>query len=437
MLHSAPRRTEETSTTPILTLPFEITSNIFIHCITETAEPDISSAPLLLGQICRCLRSVVLSTPQLWSSFCETIHVDKSLDVTPSRYASLSELLQIWLSLSATRPLRLTLRYQGIRIRPTPAPIHFLLLQHAHRWEHLNLYLPHSDLVQLFEIFTGSYPLLRTLVISMPHYGDVTPPLSFAPLRNSLLLKKLDVGLDRLRPSLSGVPWTQLTSFSGELSLADAHEVFRRSPSLRECAIEFPGDVHQPPASHIPLRLPNLRALEITSRSSAEGFSLLAYLTLPGLQQLKYPYVDNHTIQHVLDFLSRSLCPLAHLSTMAMSLDEAHFASMFTALPHLVEINLNVAMDSPMTIVSLLHCKKQHLPRLTAVRLGATGPIDYGILADMLESRTATGVTQLRSFECSFALFPGPYRGASSTGEERLKALADVGMDITLYNRHF
>ncbi|KAJ7020240.1 hypothetical protein C8F04DRAFT_1275295 [Mycena alexandri] len=100
--------------------------------------------------------------------------------------------------------------------------------------------------------------------------------------------------------------------------------------------------------------------------------------------------IDHRTIQHVLDFLSRSVCPLAHLSTIAMTLDEANFANMFTALPHLAEMDLNLRMDSPMIVVSLHH-QKQYLPRLTAVKLDAGWPIDYDIIVDMLESRTTTG----------------------------------------------
>ncbi|KAJ7159461.1 hypothetical protein C8R46DRAFT_835203, partial [Mycena filopes] len=90
-------------------LPFEITSKIFGHCIIGGAEPDTHSAPLLLAGICGHWRSVALSSPELWSSFARTIHVDQSLNVASARYDSLSELLRLWLARSATLPLTLSL----------------------------------------------------------------------------------------------------------------------------------------------------------------------------------------------------------------------------------------------------------------------------------------------------------------------------------------
>ncbi|KAJ6630351.1 hypothetical protein B0H10DRAFT_1649973, partial [Mycena sp. CBHHK59/15] len=54
---------------PILTLPLEITSEIFSHCLPPNilmVEPSTSAAPLLLTEICRTWRTIALSTPGLW-----------------------------------------------------------------------------------------------------------------------------------------------------------------------------------------------------------------------------------------------------------------------------------------------------------------------------------------------------------------------------------
>ncbi|KAJ7223927.1 hypothetical protein C8J57DRAFT_969121, partial [Mycena rebaudengoi] len=56
---------------PILTLPLEITSEIFIQCLPEppaleNAHIDALQAPLLLLHICKEWRRIALSLPALW-----------------------------------------------------------------------------------------------------------------------------------------------------------------------------------------------------------------------------------------------------------------------------------------------------------------------------------------------------------------------------------
>ncbi|KAJ6480949.1 hypothetical protein C8R45DRAFT_905564, partial [Mycena sanguinolenta] len=54
---------------PILTIPVEITSEIFLHCLPaiEAALPSTNSAPLLLGRICQTWRDIAYSNPRLWA----------------------------------------------------------------------------------------------------------------------------------------------------------------------------------------------------------------------------------------------------------------------------------------------------------------------------------------------------------------------------------
>ncbi|KAJ7909106.1 hypothetical protein B0H13DRAFT_1452762, partial [Mycena leptocephala] len=55
---------------PVLTLPIDITSRIFLHCLPTHGRvvPSPSTAPLVLAQICRHWRQVALSTCRLWNS---------------------------------------------------------------------------------------------------------------------------------------------------------------------------------------------------------------------------------------------------------------------------------------------------------------------------------------------------------------------------------
>ncbi|KAJ6601608.1 hypothetical protein B0H10DRAFT_1762067, partial [Mycena sp. CBHHK59/15] len=53
---------------PILTLPNEITSQIFVHCLPThgRVRPSRQAVPLLLVHICRQWRDIALSTWELW-----------------------------------------------------------------------------------------------------------------------------------------------------------------------------------------------------------------------------------------------------------------------------------------------------------------------------------------------------------------------------------
>ncbi|KAJ6556844.1 hypothetical protein DFH09DRAFT_890059, partial [Mycena vulgaris] len=53
---------------PVLSLPPEITSKIFVMSLPPDrwTEPSPHPAPLLLAQICREWRSISLDTPELW-----------------------------------------------------------------------------------------------------------------------------------------------------------------------------------------------------------------------------------------------------------------------------------------------------------------------------------------------------------------------------------
>ncbi|KAJ7472368.1 hypothetical protein B0H11DRAFT_1352646 [Mycena galericulata] len=427
---------------PVLTLPFEITTKIFVQCIVETEEPNPGSAPLLLGRICRQWRSIALSTPQLWSSFKKTLNIDKTLNVHASRYSSLLELLQIWFSRSAMHPLKLKIRYGGLRIRPTPEPFHRLLLQQAHRWQEVTLCLPHADLVQLFEEFTGNFPLLQTLDISLPHRTEFIPPLSFAPLSISRFLQTFHVCGDFLRPLTSSVPWTQLTRFDGyRLTRFEGYEIMRLCPLLQECRLYLIQNLtEEPTAAFRPLLLPNLRVLHLRESPSdhSHDLGLLTALTLPALKELDFtPNSDRSNSSHFLDFLSRSSCPLVDLKFNAIMVDKCNFVDLSASLPHLVKLDLCLGIDSPNAIFTVLHGQERYLPLLVSLDISSGPEMDYERLADMLESRSGIdnpeGVVQLQNFQLghTFPIFLFPNVSSPRPEQiQRLKVLANGGMNI-------
>jgi hypothetical protein len=66
---------------PVLTLPREITSEIFHWCLPSSPhfiQPDPADVPLTLLAICRQWRNVALTIPQLWSSVKFRLSIDSS-----------------------------------------------------------------------------------------------------------------------------------------------------------------------------------------------------------------------------------------------------------------------------------------------------------------------------------------------------------------------
>ncbi|KAJ7081775.1 hypothetical protein B0H15DRAFT_735800, partial [Mycena belliarum] len=52
---------------PVLSLPVEIVSEVFIHCLPDNPfDRTIPVAAIVLGHVCRQWRAIALAVPQLW-----------------------------------------------------------------------------------------------------------------------------------------------------------------------------------------------------------------------------------------------------------------------------------------------------------------------------------------------------------------------------------
>jgi hypothetical protein len=121
---------------PVLTLPLEITAEIFKCCFNEGLILSRKPAPLLLTQICHNWRTLALSTPALWDTFPE-IELDDP--------QQLKALATTWFSRAGTRPLSLTVIYPP---HAESAPLEFIIRQHASQFQSLNI-MADSDVLEL------------------------------------------------------------------------------------------------------------------------------------------------------------------------------------------------------------------------------------------------------------------------------------------------
>jgi hypothetical protein len=159
---------------PILTLPIEITSEIFVHFLPPYPErPPATelSSPHILGQICRTWREIAFGTPRLW----------RALELRDGSSTMALELLGTWLSRAKNCPLSICLEYNKYYPDMVIEVIPFVeaIIAHAKRWEYIDLKVPLN--LQILELIaSGSdFPLLCSVTVTHSGAEDmVDVPMS-------------------------------------------------------------------------------------------------------------------------------------------------------------------------------------------------------------------------------------------------------------------
>ncbi|KAJ6615630.1 hypothetical protein B0H10DRAFT_57672 [Mycena sp. CBHHK59/15] len=290
---------------PILTLPQEIYSEIFVHCVSEIWIPKLYSsdidAPMSLLNVCRKWRSIALATPALWTTF--VVNLDR-LRLSSAAAGDFEKHLETWCSRARSLPLSLSFvghvtkkigtdRLSGT-ITPYLSKVRFLKLE--------------ITVDDFFKLRVSKASLLQTLNLGAgkvynksegPEPGAVTVSESFPVLR-TLILNEGTI------PPHRSIPWHQLTTLivTEDLSIDDCLQVLRWAPSLVECefrtyATEDEDDTAYP-VSHA----------RLTSLLLGDCAHLLLFLTLPALRVLQLQDMDDETDACVVPFLARSAPPL-------------------------------------------------------------------------------------------------------------------------------
>ncbi|KAJ7171620.1 hypothetical protein C8R43DRAFT_978822 [Mycena crocata] len=212
---------------PVLTLPPELTSEIFIQCVEFDSPPTHpcggppGSAPLILLQICREWRTIALSTPLLW-----TAGFNLLLGCSRSR----DELVDEWLRRACGLPVSVRL-YSDEAGNIERDAARCLLRNHAYRLGHLQLRLDYLDLCSVADI--GKFPALRTLTL----WGFRGHPTPVRQVIDVPLLREVSLEYGAV-PSLVRLPWAQLTHFTcAQLSIDDCMCVLRDCSALKTCTL--------------------------------------------------------------------------------------------------------------------------------------------------------------------------------------------------------
>ncbi|KAJ7130392.1 hypothetical protein C8R44DRAFT_65393 [Mycena epipterygia] len=303
-------------TYPVLTLPNEIVSEIFINFLPvyPKRRPVIGLlSPTLLCQICRKWRDIALSTPSLWRavtvSFLERVPPEENL-----------RLLEAFMNHSASCPLSIDFEC-GINSRKALGSgllDEFIqaITSHRARWEHLKLHGPLGALRSI----EGPLPFLRALTI-LVYFGEEYEVDSAVTLafHQAPVLKKVDIsGYDGFKEIYYTIlPWSQLTVLT--IWLISAHEcgkILDAAVNLVYCRLTF---CHKRNGSRsvnvLQTCLQSLILSHLPFEDQDPLWSFLDVLTLPALCNLQVAeaLLPPDPVATLLSLVSRSSCNLQQL----------------------------------------------------------------------------------------------------------------------------
>ncbi|KAJ7368767.1 hypothetical protein DFH08DRAFT_32833 [Mycena albidolilacea] len=354
---------------PIFTLPPELVSEIFIHCLPAERLTDVvnpSEAPLLLTHVCRAWRQIAISTPALWATF----------DINDMwGLPRIAEITQAWFGRARKCPLTVSIRGNlptndtlgdfMDTFRRHSREVHFLELQ----LDLPDFYTISSDSLEVFD-----FPMLQKLSISVEDSSG-EDPADFAPLvrfNNVPLLHEVLISV--AGPSFVVLPWQQLTKFTGKSYYAEeCLDAIRLMPNLVDCAFsafeERDGGMDRLEAvSH-----PNMQHLTLLATGSYPPYSanILRLLTFPALQTLEFSGTDNFDAEELDSFLRRSSPPLRKLAVHPFEGGvELQLSSHFLALIGLVELEIwRPARNFLSSFLTTFGCDANLLPQLRNLAL--------------------------------------------------------------------
>ena len=426
---------------PIRRIPPEILAEIFILTLPKewqlVFKPQSSSyrnAVLLPGQVCRIWRDISLTTPQLWS------RVSLDIGLQGKSFQAEVNLVDTWLSRTGQYPLSieifLTSNFQLTRYPPKPF-IPKALIESCCRWKYLRLSGSWSWLYSgALDGVRNHLSHLQNLVYDQAQ-NDASSLHSRGPI--TLFEKTPQLRYHRCRSMIHPwpftLPWAQLMGFSVErMSLRHCHDILSRAQNLVTLSISTMTQSTSPPLR--PVHHPHLRSLSITQCHSSA--TLLNCLTLPALSELRYPEVPAKSL---LDFLSRTMCPLQTLvlGLSPVAVKSGYEAQILQLLPSLSELQFTHHVTDD--LLGRLACTPDSeilVPRLHTIRLTiGDGKMLCPRLADMIESRWQFSgassqfprrqITPLKQVQ----VYMEPNIGSFySKPHKRLRRLRDEGLDI-------
>ncbi|KAK6977997.1 F-box domain-containing protein [Favolaschia claudopus] len=286
---------------PVLTLPNEIVSEIFLHFLPAYPEPPPLVgvlSPLCLSYVCRSWRGIAQATPALWRAIDLT-----QTEMRGSRMELCVPLLDYWFSSSGGCPISIhATDYED------SAPVISALTPYLSRGpEHLKLTAKSASQLSDME---APMPLLCTLHLRFSKSVAIPHIFPDSPLLRAVVLEDYAVR------SIS-LPWLQLTSLTlRDAFFDDCLSVLQQTTNLLHCTLL----VWIQSAPQTEAVLPSLETLVI-ERGSNSRVEVLSGFNTPALRCLELPEafvrprraLDADCLQAVNDFIARCGCNFQEL----------------------------------------------------------------------------------------------------------------------------
>ncbi|KAJ7678150.1 hypothetical protein DFH06DRAFT_567232 [Mycena polygramma] len=291
------------STSSVLTLPNEITSEIFLHFLPVYPHcPPLTGtlSPTSLTHVCHQWREIALTTPSLWRAI--SLHIESDITFTEQE-----EIMHTWLTRSRCCPLSIEI---AVGLGPSVYGAIVDAALHSERWEYLKLHISPAE----FPPIDSPMPLLRHLDLA---FIDFSYPKGFDDIiafRDLPLLTEVVFDLWNEAVLNIELPWAQLTS----LTLVDGYmetcvPFIQKTPNLVHCTLS---DIICHPS------LPDLRLLSLKSLSLIQvalllpvGAGYIKAFVVPGLRSLQIPesHLGSNPVPTLKSFISKSGCKLDHV----------------------------------------------------------------------------------------------------------------------------
>ncbi|KAK7063693.1 F-box domain-containing protein [Favolaschia claudopus] len=441
---------------PILTLPVDITSEIFKQYLSglggkQDAEENLNDVrhltllsdartvgPLFLSQVCSSWRNIVLNTPSMWCC----VGVPFSNEWLNPSVPDWHKLLHLWLSRTGGHALYLDLA-------PSNDCRHTQLLlstasHYSFQWRSFSGSLD-TSILSIIDSVKDRIPLLHKLKLKAnSELFPISPVSGF-----SIAPELREVELYNLSPTSITLPWRQLTHLTLERqTLSQCVGILHQTPLLEVLSVQI--EPPKPPTSQrpTPITLYYAHTFKLLYTHQTPPTDIFPYLTLPRLATLEVMSSFRKEASLV-TFLKRSQCVLLSLSTEVVEaellidptmnqLQHLIFSAVYFRNPgKLVNFFLRIATDPAF------------LPCLQSFRIPVCEPaVPYPQIAQMLRSRwyERGSMQKLESFRLIRDI-PGPndvYDDEKydidvvpdSDVADTLQALIDDGLDIHIRSWH-
>ncbi|KAK7038470.1 F-box domain-containing protein, partial [Favolaschia claudopus] len=408
---------------PVLSLPFEVTSSIFIHCIPADGRvsPSSCAAPLILAQICRQWRDVALSTPILWCS----LYIDGGMDINTLTYrptvpndTRVQNLIRTWYSRAGSSRLSFGLNF---RFRQASKNLLRLIASYSGQIERLELHVWQPQL-ETAKPFAASFPVLQYLSITNSFGADVQSCLAAtaSTLRELRLLETQNI-----IPSFPySLPLLTRLEISANISPQTLLQILHNCPSLSHLFFsisEFEArSIPEPSTATTEVEsFPNISSVILASPDAAVALRLVTFPNLHTIEIQGFTEPDE-----MRTFISRSGCAIRHLVIFLSGCDDDQHADEDTndtadwlaIFPHLEVLKIKEC-PNPERLIDALDSSSlvPHLKDISIRSCITRSTIDNNYddsLLEMLHKRirmtrdsAVSGGGGLRKFHITFSIF--------------------------------